>query len=88
MDMKPIIAALVGAGIASVVGIMVAGLFGTFAAGTDALTEDQIKSVMAEILVTPEGASFGAEINSINKKLIAIEVTLSQHTRTLEILTD
>lgn len=88
MDMKPIVAALVGAAIASVVGIVVAGLFGTFAAGSDALTEDQIKSVMAEILVTPQGISFGAEISNINTRLTAIEVTLNQHTRTLEILTD
>lgn len=88
MDMKPIVAALVGAAIASVVGIIVAGLFGTFTAGSDALTEDQIKSVMAEILVTPQGKSFGAEIANINIRLTAIETTLNQHTRTLEILTN
>ncbi len=88
MDMKTIIATAIGAGITLIIGIIITTLLGTFSAGSEALTEDQIKSVMAEILVTPEGASFGAEINSINNRLIAIETTLKNHTRTLEILTD
>jgi len=88
MDMKTIIATMIGAAVTLIVGIVITGLLGTFSAGSEALTEDQIKEVMAEILVTPEGTSFGAEINAINNRLIAIEVTLNQHTRTLEILTD
>ena len=88
MDIKTLVATASGAAVTLVVGLIIGGLLGVFNAGSDALTEEQIKKVMSEILVTPQGNSFGAEIDEINRRLTVMETTLGSHTRTLEILTD
>jgi len=86
MDAKTIWATIIGAAVTLLATTVVAALLGVFKAGSDALTEDQIKEVMTEVLVTPEGVSFGAEISNINTRLTAIETTLIFQQRALEAL--
>ncbi len=86
MDAKTIWATIIGAAVTLLVTTVVASLLGVFAAGSDALSKDQIKEVMNEVLVTPAGVSFGAEIAAINTRLTAIETTLLHQQRALEAL--
>lgn len=73
MDAKTIWATIIGAAVTLIVTTIVASLLGVFAAGSEALSKDQIKEVMNEVLVTPAGVSFGAEIANINTRLTIME---------------
>ncbi len=86
MDAKTIWATVIGAVVTLLVTTVVASMLGVFAAGSEALTEAQIKKVMTDVLKTPAGVSFGAEISNINTRLTAIETTLLFQQRALEAL--
>ena len=79
MDKKTIISAILGAIITGIVMIALASFAGVFQAGSDALTEAQIKVVLKETLVTTingETKTFSEALSLINERQIKMEQAL------------
>lgn len=79
MDKKTIIATAGGALVTLIIGAVFASLMGTFERGSDALTEDSIKKVLEETLVTTingETKTYGEALSIINEKQIVMEQAL------------
>ena len=79
MDKKTIISAILGAVITGIVMIALASFAGVFQAGSNALTEAQIKAVLKETLVTTisgEEKSYGEALSLINERQIVMEQAL------------
>jgi len=73
MDQKAIIGSVITAVVtAAVLGIF-AWILGVFSAGTDALDKEQIKQVLAEVLVTDAGKTYAQTLSEVNGTLIAID---------------
>jgi hypothetical protein len=73
MDKKTITAIVVSAALTFLVSAFIGYFMGVFERGSDALTEDQIKSVLAIALVTDEGKTYAQTLVSINTRLTTIE---------------
>jgi len=50
---------------------------GVFGAGQDALTEKQIKAVIAEVMILDSGDTYAATLNSIDKSVGEINVAIN-----------
>ena len=78
-DQKTIISGITGAAIAAIVGLTVATFAGVFQRGSDALTEDQIKAVLKETLVTTingETKTYGEALSLINGQVIVVQTRM------------
>jgi len=67
-----VVTAVITAGIIGVLG----WTLGVFNAGSDALTEAEIKRVMAETLILDDGLTYAATLDSIDKSVGEINVSL------------
>lgn len=79
MDKKSIIAAIVGAAIAGVVGLIVTNIGKDIEAGSDALTANQIRTVMREenvAIINGETMTYGEALNSIATEQAVQRATL------------
>jgi len=73
VDKKTITAIAMSAAVTFLVSAFIGYFMGVFERGSDALTEDQIKSVLAVVLVTDEGKTYAQTLVSINTRLTTIE---------------
>jgi len=73
MDKKTITAVAISAAVTLLVSVFLGYFIGVFERGSDALSEDQIKKVLAVVLVTDEGKTYAQTLSSINTRLTAIE---------------
>jgi hypothetical protein len=69
MDKKTILATMAGVVVTLVTTGVLSWVFGVFEAGSDALTEQQIKDVMEEVMKMPDGRSYAATLYSMDKTL-------------------
>jgi len=60
---------------ATILGIL-GWAMGIFSAGQDALTEQQIKAVIAEVMVLDDGRTYGQALNSVDKSVGEINVSI------------
>ena len=88
MDRKTIITVASSAAITLLATTVVGSFIGVFERGSDALTEDQIKSVLEVYLVTDEGKTYAQTLAETNLRLTAIETNLTGMQRALDILTE
>ena len=73
MDKKTITAVAASAAVTLLATTVVGSFIGVFERGSDALTEDMIKNVLEEVLVTDEGMTYAQTLASINTRLTTIE---------------
>lgn len=73
MDRKTITAIAASAAITLLATTVVASFIGVFERGSDALTEDTIKEVLKEVLMTDEGKTYAQTLVAINTRLTTIE---------------
>jgi hypothetical protein len=82
--------AIIASGVTLVATLLLTALVGSFVGvferGSDALSEDQIKKVLKDALVTDSGDTYGAALVNINNKLIVVETKLTAMERALEAL--
>lgn len=88
MDRKTVIAIALSAIITLLATTVVGSLIGVFERGSDALTEDQIKAVLEEVLVTDEEKTYAQTLAEINVRLASIEANQNGMQRALDILTE
>lgn len=89
MDKKTIIAVAGSAIVTLLVTTIIGSLLGVFARGSDALTEDKIKAVLEETMVTTingETKTYGEALSLINSKQITLEANQLSMQRALEAL--
>lgn len=86
MDKKTITAMAVSAAVTLLVSAFIGYFIGVFERGSDALSEDQIKAVLAVALVTDEGKTYAQVLAETNNRLIAIETRLTGMETALNIL--
>lgn len=84
MDKKTITAIAGSAAITLLATTIVASFIGVFERGSDALTEDTIKAVLKEALMTDEGKTYAQTLVAINTRLTAIETNLDNMEKTDE----
>ncbi len=70
--------------IAAVVGAFAVWAIGTFSAGVDAASEQQIEDVIRRMNVTPQGKSFGAVLDEHGDKLDALILKLGFVEKSIE----
>jgi len=76
MDQKALISNVITAVVtAGILGVL-ASAGGVFSAGSDALDEAQIKSVIEEVLIRDTGATYAASLASIDISLATINTSL------------
>jgi len=76
MDQKPLIGNVCTAvATAAILGLL-GWVFGVFSAGQDALTEQQIKDVIAEVMILDDGRTYAAALDSIDKSVGEINVSV------------
>lgn len=88
MDRKTIITVASSAAITLLATTVVGSFIGVFERGSDALTEDQIKAVLEEVLVTDEQKTYAQTLAEINLRLASIEANQTGMQRALDILTE
>ncbi len=86
MDNKTLIAVGASAIVTLLVTTIIGSLFGVFARGSEALTEDQIRAVLEEVMVTDNGDTYGQVLVSVNNRLLVVETKLTSMQRALEAL--
>jgi len=88
MDKKTIIA-VAGSAVVTLLATTVVGSFiGVFERGSAALTEDQIKAVITEVMITDEEKTYAQTLVEINTRLTMIEANQIGMQRALDILTE
>lgn len=83
MDKKTLIAVAAGAVVTLLVTTIIGSLLGVFARGSEALTEDQIKAVIKETLVTADNRSYGEVLVDLNNRSIVMETKMESMERAL-----
>jgi len=73
MDKKTITAVAISATVTLLVSAFLGYFIGVFERGSDALTEDTIRSVLKAALVTDEGKTYAQTLAEVNNRLTAIE---------------
>ena len=87
MDKKTITAVAMSAAVTLLVSAFLAYFIGVFERGSEAISEDQIKAVVKEVLITDEEKTYAQTLSEINDRLIAIETSQGYMQRSLELLT-
>jgi FlaG/FlaF family flagellin (archaellin) len=79
VDKKTLLAAFVGAIVTGFAGVVLAWVFGVFSAGSDALSEAQIKKVLQETqttVINGETKSYGEALSIISTNQAVMKATL------------
>ncbi len=79
MDKKTIIGLVIAAAVTAIVTWFITSQLTAIDEGADALTEQQIRTVVATMLVTPDGTSYGKALQDINLGLGTINTKLEGH---------
>lgn len=87
MDKKTITAVAMSAAVTLLVSAFLAYFIGVFERGSEAISEDQIKAVVKEVLITDEEKTYAQTLSEINDRLTAIETSQGYMQRSLELLT-
>ena len=88
IDKKTIVAVAVSAAVTLLATSLVAYAIGVFARGSEALTDDQIKKVIKEVMITDEEKTYAQTLVEINNRLTVIETNTAGMQRALDILTE
>lgn len=86
MDKKTIIASVITFAATAILGIIFGAVAGVFERGSEALTEDQIKKVLKEVLVTDRGDSYGKVLSDVSDRLLVVETKLTSMEKALTAL--
>jgi len=87
-DKKTIIAVAGSAVVTLLATSVVAYFIGVFERGSEALTDDQIKKVIKEVMITDEEKTYAQTLVEINNRLTVIETNTVAMQRALDILTE
>ena len=88
MDKKTITAVAMSAAVTLLVSAFLAYFIGVFERGSEAISEDQIKAVVKEVMITDEEKTYAQTLSEINVRLAAIETSQGYMQRALEQLTE
>lgn len=88
MDKKTITAVAISAAVTLLVSAFLGYFIGVFERGSAALTEDQIKAVITEVMITDEEKTYAQTLAEINNRLTKIEANQDGMQRALDILTE
>lgn len=86
MDKKTITAVAGSAAVTLLVSAFLGYFIGVFERGTDALTNDQIKAVVKEALITDEEKTYAQTLVEINNRLTTMEANQTSMQSALSIL--
>jgi len=86
VDKKTITAVAMSAAVTLLVSAFLAYFIGVFERGSEAISEDQIKAVVKEVLITDEEKTYAQTLVEINNRLTTIEADQASMKKALDIL--